>query len=380
MRQSSTLIDLCRWLSAWVVALCHIQDHVFLSRGQMTGSGPIADAFVFLVGSANIAVLVFFVLSGYLVGGALLARFQTGRVEISKYASDRLTRLYVVLVPGLLVAFAAAWLQSKALGDATALSADENSLATLLGNLAFLQTIVVPSYGGDYPLWSLAYEFWYYVAFPLCLLAWMGRTVGARITSTVLLLGLAVAASSDIAPLQIASRFPIWLFGVVVATRLLPALPLAVTIPSFLVAATLSRLSFRGLLWSDLLVGATVALLLQSFLVREQARPLASTVWSRLNAHIASWSYSLYVVHVPIVVSICVLCFGRRHLDLALSGAMPIATYVGISAVTLLLSWAFAAVTERHTERVRLWLRTRRWPKSTASAADGVAVERQHDC
>jgi peptidoglycan/LPS O-acetylase OafA/YrhL len=49
------------------------------------------------------------------------------------------------------------------------------------GNLFFLQTIAVPSLGSNGPLWSLSNEFWYYIMFPLGLLAlWPGRTAGRR--------------------------------------------------------------------------------------------------------------------------------------------------------------------------------------------------------
>ena len=36
-------------------------------------------------------------------------------------------------------------------------------------NAFFLQTIVGPTFGSNGPLWSLAYEWWYYVLFPLAL-------------------------------------------------------------------------------------------------------------------------------------------------------------------------------------------------------------------
>ena len=40
-------------------------------------------------------------------------------------------------------------------------------LPTLLGNLAFLQDFFARPYGSNGPLWSLSYEFWFYLVFPL---------------------------------------------------------------------------------------------------------------------------------------------------------------------------------------------------------------------
>jgi hypothetical protein len=49
-----------------------------------------------------------------------------------------------------------------------------HDIMTFLGNLCFVQTVSVPVYGSNGPLWSLANEFWYYVMFPLGAVALMG--------------------------------------------------------------------------------------------------------------------------------------------------------------------------------------------------------------
>lgn len=40
-----------------------------------------------------------------------------------------------------------------------------------LGNAVFLQEILVLAFGSNGPLWSISYEFWYYILFPIALLA-----------------------------------------------------------------------------------------------------------------------------------------------------------------------------------------------------------------
>jgi len=51
------------------------------------------------------------------------------------------------------------------------LASDSRKILPLPANVFFLQTITVPVYGSNSPLWSLANEFWYYLLFPLLLLA-----------------------------------------------------------------------------------------------------------------------------------------------------------------------------------------------------------------
>src|SRR5208282_6759170 len=78
-----------------------------------------------------------------------------------------------------------------------------------LGNLAFLQTIAVPSYGSNVAMWSLANEAWYYLIFP-CI--WMavsrGQTARKRVIYASLGLAMLVFVGSKIAGL-----FPTWLLG-----------------------------------------------------------------------------------------------------------------------------------------------------------------------
>ena len=52
--------------------------------------------------------------------------------------------------------------------------------ATFWGNLVFLQTILVPTYGTNALLWSLANEFWYYMLFPLLAVLIHGWYSGIR--------------------------------------------------------------------------------------------------------------------------------------------------------------------------------------------------------
>src|SRR5262249_48022606 len=79
-----------------------------------------------------------------------------------------------------------------------------------LGNAAFLETIAVPTFGSDAPLWSLAYEFWYYVTFPVLVFAIMRG--GSRAARTAA--GFAFIAIIFFLPPIISAYGSIWLMGV----------------------------------------------------------------------------------------------------------------------------------------------------------------------
>src|SRR5262249_33639970 len=112
------------------------------------------------------------------------------------------------------------WLARPALyeepGWASALdfSAAEQSTAAIFAcNLANLQDAVCPSFGSNGPLWSLAYEWFYYVTFPFLLALVMQLRQGRAALRSAIIGALAIPASIWLFPAYL-SYYPIWLMGV----------------------------------------------------------------------------------------------------------------------------------------------------------------------
>jgi peptidoglycan/LPS O-acetylase OafA/YrhL len=109
--QSSVHLDAVRGLAALVVLVGHNRDLYFspvISKQRASvqpASSPTLTARPAAPGQitmGNEAVMLFFVLSGYLVGGAVLRALSRGVWSWGDYLIRRLTRLYVVLIPGLI--------------------------------------------------------------------------------------------------------------------------------------------------------------------------------------------------------------------------------------------------------------------------------------
>jgi peptidoglycan/LPS O-acetylase OafA/YrhL len=156
-----------------------------------------------LTAAGHQAVVIFFVLSGFLIGGTIRHAFDRGQWSWASYLTHRLVRLWVVLLPGLMLCL---------LWDTLGGSAGTDTAITLIGNMFFLQGVIVPAFGSDGPLWSLANEFWYYVLFPLGLTAVLPSTrPRTRLVTAALFLLLCLWLRTTLLPL-----FPIWLLGAVV--------------------------------------------------------------------------------------------------------------------------------------------------------------------
>ena len=163
----------------------HARSLIFVDYGHLQSPGVLAKGFYFLTGFGHEAVMVFFVISGYLVGGKVWSLYREWRFGWRRYLADRASRLYAVLFVALLLGAAMDWtgylffnkygLYNQGYeGSIAVLGAapiERMGLRDFLVNAFFLQTIVGPTLGSNGPLWSLAYEWWYYVLFPLVLAA-----------------------------------------------------------------------------------------------------------------------------------------------------------------------------------------------------------------
>ncbi len=102
----SPWLDAARALASLIVCFAHLRAF-FLVDFNAAGSGAIGQAFYLVTGLHHQGVMVFFVLSGFFVGGALLREAKAAgcadNVDWLKYSVTRLSRLWLVLIPALLL-------------------------------------------------------------------------------------------------------------------------------------------------------------------------------------------------------------------------------------------------------------------------------------
>jgi peptidoglycan/LPS O-acetylase OafA/YrhL len=360
-------LDLARGVSALLVMLGHLRLVVWPDFDRLQHASLMLKAAYFLTGFGNQAVLIFFVLSGYLVGGGVLAA--RGNPSPKHYAIARLSRLWVVLLPALLFTLAVDEWIVRAAPDVLAsarlshFSHDggvyvlNRDWSVLLGNLFFVQMVWVPVLGSNGPLWSLACEAWYYVAFPM--LVWGACGGGSRWKR--LGWSLLFVALLCLMPEKMRSLFPAWLMGA--AVHLLPASwsflkqrwGLVLAFGVFMAAMVLNRIDVIPQLFSrqnDLILAFFCAAWCAHI---HRGQTLA---WPSVTIKPVIWlsdmSFTLYLFHMPMVFLVAAwLHQGRGVSDpTQASWALLAATACAIFLVALL----FWALFERHATRVRRWL------------------------
>jgi peptidoglycan/LPS O-acetylase OafA/YrhL len=319
-------------------------------------------------------VIVFFVLSGYLVGGSVLRSVASGRWSWRSYLLTRLTRLYIVLLPALLLGGALDWAgmhlagtEAVYSGQASMGSLDKNvhlslTLPTLAANSLFLQTIKLPGMGGDPvrafgtngPLWSLCNEFWYYLAFPVLVLALTrGRSWRFRIACGLTLAAWGWFVGSEIALLGIP-----WLMGAMIAY--LPPFPArGAWTRGFAIVVSLTLFG-GGLAWSysrggsdlyNLALGLVVTLLIWVTLHCATA-PLPSC-YVKVAQRSAHSSYTLYLTHFPLLIFLK----ASLHLPRAAPNWHAFMVSMGLMAVILIYAQVVYELFEKRTDQVRNWIK-----------------------
>lgn len=314
----SPIPDYVRGVAALLVCASHARVVVVGPYSSELGSDFLTQAFFLVTGLGEESVIIFFALSGYLIGTSIFS--QRHSFVWVEYLSSRLARLLTVLVPALALTLASDSLTSRIdprilegayvglwRSGPTATSFDLGILA-FIGNLFFLQDIIVEPYGSNGPLWSLAYEFWYYIIFPL-LLTSMGtiRTNGAHRIASGILLAMLLGAIYWLCP-NLIHLLPIWLIGasVGIAGSILGWRPVA-TVPALLLVLTLvlSKAS-KGTgfeYFCFVLLALFGSLLFHAEFSSEKA-PLYRSLTARVFGHIGKISFSLYLVHFPLILLI----------------------------------------------------------------------------
>lgn len=354
----SLALALLRGIAALEVAAGHLRSEIYPGLRALQDPTLAYQAFAFVTGFAHQAVVVFFLISGWLVGGSLLDRLHQPRALVN-YAIDRATRLWTVLLPTMVLIL----LIGLAIGAAQPGTVDlspsnDYSLLSFGGNLLGLQTILVPNFGGNYALWSLAYETWYYVQFPLLALALFGHGRFRRAACAAAFVLLVVAL-----PGMISMYFMLWLLGAAFSRielhcqnglRLVLGILILGLFSYYRLTGSNNELVPQSFV-QDMVCSVPLLLLLSS--LHQPVDPSSSPRFLRINGiatFFSEFSFTLYVTHLPLIylaIHIGRTTIGRQQLN-------PYAAtdYLRYGAILLALTafaYLFYLGFERHTFRIR---------------------------
>lgn len=341
----SSYLDLLRVVAALWVLLSHF-------RGDYLAASEFAWL---LPGWGHDAVIIFFVLSGFVIANAQARK----RGTLAQYAADRATRIYSVVVPILLACWLVEGIGTLLAPAAYAGSYELRKLWIYLPlHLLFLGEVwtlrEVPNL--IVPYWSLNFEVWYYVLFAIL--------VFYRGAKRVLLVGAVLAMLGP----QHLLMWPAWLAGVAL-WRVIERWPLSPGAGRALFAATLAAYAAIETLGidrrlteistefytdvfghapgngrtflADYLLAALVALNIHAFRWSGWQLPAAT---ARAAAWMAGYSFTLYLLHAPLIIVM------KR----AIGSEVPtLGASLALLAATLVATIIVGELTEKRREAFR---------------------------
>ena len=353
----SELLDLLRALAAMVVVLLHARLHTIgpLPAVRAESGATVALLVSVFSGWGDFAVTVFFVLSGYLIGGQVLNAPRTDGRFWTTYAVNRFSRLSIVTVPAVLLSAAAAH-ASMALWGVSYTAGTQGCLPgvwDVTANLLYLHKVAVRPICSDGPIWSIANEAFYYALFPLLLLALRGATPRARMfAATGAALLVAYALYERFGESGMLAYFGVWMIGAAAAYPLgrgRRGLVLALAVLCLAVASV--ALGTAPTIHLDYPLAALVGVGLLA------ARWWGAPGWvrrprvKRAAQGVAAFSFSLYLFHMP------AMNFARGAFGVPAPTGEVTAKTLTLFASFVLLSYAagYAGwwVFERHTLKLR---------------------------
>ena len=361
-------LDWLRFTGALIVVIVHARSFTATSFGALEPEykNYFSGCFYFLTRIGTQGVLIFFVLSGFLVGGKALERLSQGSFKFWDYCLDRSTRILVPFIPGLLFTACVAHLLDKESDGAT----------SFVGNLFFLQGIWVEPYATNPPLWSLSYEVWFYIligAFAglflkgigkwyALVLLFAGLLVFTRLHSTYLFCWILGAAAFVNRPKHRSNRL------LVIAIILTVYGMMAV---QFFSEAQTASISLKMQQYSAVFISLEAGYLMFSFgislliqqliLMPPQSNSLVK--FERIGTRLANFSYTLYLIHNPVIYLFTYAGLERSsRLNLNFFG-----TFITIILTCLVAAWLFYLPFEKRTSELRRYIRTRIISRATSS-------------
>jgi len=365
MKENSYIhLDFMRGIAALLVMVGHLRSYLFVEFSDLDSPGIVEKAFYFVTGFGYISVMVFFVLSGFFITKSIVGMVERGSWSWRNYLIRRLSRLWTVLIPALVLTlfwdklgiiltdsgyYTGEFFEGYARGPSTEDGGVDLSWGAFAGNAFFLGGIETALYGSNLPLWSLAYEFWYYILFPLAFIPFAVKgSTSYKLISLVLCAVLIWWLPSYLISLGL-----VWLFGSLVcklhqkeACQEFFGKPIVVILTTGLFLASVIAARIHPGLITYLIVG----LFTGTFVLSMTSVKIRCSFYESASTFFANMSYTLYLVHDSFLAFIaCYFLLNKQ------SQFTPDAMIMfgGLMCVTIIYSFVVYWIFERNTPTIK---------------------------
>jgi peptidoglycan/LPS O-acetylase OafA/YrhL len=313
-RMRLTSLDAVRGIASFIVVLCHIHGNLSDQLRERLSASMWARA-VTLFTNGDAAVIIFFMLSGYVLA---LPFFRHAQPPYLQFVWKRFCRIYIPFAAAIIIAI-------------FLYPFDPPTLRAIIGH--FLMVGTGHNVKLDVAMWSLVYEMRISLVFPLLIL--LCRNTRIAFVSAVIMLIVStriLVAHADSSPFTVE---PFWV-TMIWTIRVMPYFIFGILLSKH-AAIIKEHMVMRGKVW--LLLAPLIIFLfphrgylsIRRDIIYDVAAALmiilalnAPSVARVLNRSVLQWlgriSYSLYLVHVPILTALFTRFAGQPIWLIAITG------------------------------------------------------------
>lgn len=317
-RNQSISFDTLRGLAAVIVVLCHCSQ-LFINQ-------HVPQYYRFLAVLAQSCVMAFFVLSGFLITKSITGNIsRNGYLDLSDYAVKRFARIYPPLIFSFIVIALLTMFSnflfvspggslSAANGWVNKYGFDVNIINYIPSALMSNGFIGEMSPKSNSPLWSLSIEVWYYII--------AGMILSGRKELIIAAVLIGYVGISNNPPFFFYSI--VWVVGailclvhdgVIKAPRIITTVALVGTAAyaAYRIFIIYNNFTNSNLTMVNVSIGLLMAAMLQKVIIENNLR-------ISILPSMASFSYTLYIIHFPILLFIfgCYQEYSEENLHNAL--------------------------------------------------------------
>lgn len=343
-------LDALRFVAAFVVLFSHTRNDFFLAYGDLPTSQQGAVPFIFytLGRLGHEAVVVFFVLSGFLVGGRGFERIKDGTMNVKSYAIDRFARIYPPLFVSILFYFITCQF----------VKTETWNWGIAAGNFLNLQGIACESLVT--PFWSLSYEWWFYIVFGALAISLLSKN------SVIRLLGFVIACSSSIVFLvgdMHVHYLVIWFMGALAYITkpnkknkvlfITSILGIVLFVGLYQISKETRSVSIPIVVSNpaiiEMLLTICMCIFIQQIILFEPHSAISKCIEKSLG-YMGNFSYTLYLSHRIVLMWIFYYIFKLHNGDMT---TISLLEYSLVVAFCLIICWLLSLVSERYTPQIK---------------------------
>lgn len=340
-------LDPIRAVAAILVLLVHARGTFFNIYTDLEPSSQncFTAILYFICNQGKLAVICFYILSGFLVGGNTIKKYRNNRISALSFFLDRLFRIGFPLFSAILFI------------SLTNLFIDRHlDIITSLGNLVGLNGVLVNHLSGVF--WTLPYEIWFYAI----ILAFLMLALNQKplLGATIGIISLTIFTYSD----------PMWFFiimtGIIafyLSTKKIKNITLVCVWGVFALSFAVSQLSrgshvealtlLSGLNLRDmsfLVLSGSLAVII-SQIVNNPPHSQITKVIHRIGNFFAKFSFSLFLIHFQ-VLDIYAYFFEKQN---TVNG-YTLLLFFALLIFCVLVSYLFYFLVERNTKKVQSYI------------------------